>query len=88
MKTHVVFFLFHFMLLYFFSNAWPWSMSIHNVLLGRIFHKTAHYTDSAIACPTAGNVNYCPQQNIVRYRPEQARTFIREKKWCTCKNAE
>ena len=25
----------------------------------------AHYTGSAIACSTAGNVNYFPQQNIV-----------------------
>ena len=35
------------------------------VLLGRIFHKTAHYSGSAIACPTAGNVNYFPQQHVV-----------------------
>ena len=32
---------------------------------GEFFHKTAHYSGSAIACPTAGNVNYFPQQHVV-----------------------
>ena len=40
--------------------------TMHNVLLGKIFHKMAHYAGSAIACPTAWNVNYFPQQNIVQ----------------------
>ena len=50
--------------------------SLHNVLLGRIFHKTAHYTGSAIACPTAGNMNYFPQQNIVHLGVPQENPFL------------
>ena len=65
-KTQIIFFIFHFQQLCIVSIWMPWSMStLHNVLLGRFFHKTADYTDSAIACSTAGNVNYFPQQNFV-----------------------